>query len=326
MSAVMLGDLGIEPGSGQLLVYLLIMITVFTHLILPALGILWVYKSKAESKLYWLSLVTLLGSYLLYMYQTGGWHLFGLYWRVLFLVAFAIVVIVSWPRGRAWFPEGLRNWVQAMMFASIAAIFLTSASSAFAARSFPAEKAITLAFPFKDGTSYIIHGGSSEIMNHHFPIRAQKYALDIVKLNQLGIRARVLLPTDLNAYAAFGSDIIAPCSGEVIASEWRLDDFIPPNGDEQNLLGNHVIVFCNGVSVLLAHLKKDSVRVRNGDRIEQGAVIAQIGNSGNTTEPHLHIHAVAGRHSNTDNIAFTAEGIPMLFNGRFLIRNDRWYR
>ena len=323
MSAVMLVDLGIEAGSSQLLVYLIIIITVFTHLILPPLGILWVYKSKAESKLYWLSLVALLGSYLLYMYQTGGWHLFGAYWPMLFMLMFAIAVVVSWPKGRAWLPEGLRNWVQVLMFVSIAAILLTSASSAFAARSFPAEKAVALSFPFKDGSPYVIHGGSSEIVNHHFPIRAQRYALDIVKLNHLGIRAWGLLPTDLNAYAVFSSEVVAPCSGEVIASEWRLDDLIPPNSDEQDLLGNHVIVFCNGVSVLLAHLKKDSVRVRNGDRIEQGAVIAQIGNSGNTTEPHLHIHAVAGRHSDPDDIAFTAEGIPMLFNGRFLVRNDR---
>lgn len=326
MSAVMLVDLGIEPGSGQLLVYLIIIITIFTHLILPPLGILWVYKSKTESKLYWLSLVALLGSYLLYMYQTGGWHLFGAYLPTLFLLAFAVAIIASWPRGRAWLPDRLRNWIETLAFVSIAAIFLASAFSAFAARSFPTEKAVPLAFPFKDGTSYVIHGGSSEIVNHHFIIRAQRYALDIVKLNDLRIRAWGLLPGNLNAYAIFGSEVTAPCSGEVIGSEGSLEDLIPPNGDEENLLGNHVIIFCNGVSVLLAHLKKDTVRVRNGDRVEQGAVIAQIGNSGNTTEPHLHIHAVAGRHSDTNDIAFTAEGVPMLFDGQFLIRNDRWYR
>jgi hypothetical protein len=320
----MLPNLGFELRSGQMLVYLIMVITVFTHLILPSLGILWVYKSKTESKLYWLGLVTLLGSYLVYMHQTGGWHLFGFYWRTLFLVAFAIIVIVSWPKGRAWFPEKLKNWIETLTFLSISAILLVAASSAFAARSFPTEKAVSLSFPFKNGTSYIIHGGTSERMNHHYIIRAQKYALDIVKLNDLGIRARGLLPRNLNAYAVFGSEVIAPCSGEVIASEGSLEDLIPPSGDEENLLGNHVIVFCNGVSVLLAHLKKDSVRVRNGDKIEQGAIIGEVGNSGNTTEPHLHIHAVAGRHFDIDDIAFTAEGVPMMFDGRFLVRNDRW--
>jgi len=320
----MLWNLDTEIRSGQILALVLVATTVFSHLILPSLGIAWIYKSKAESKLYWLCLVMLVGSYLAFLHQTGAWSWFGHYWPLLFALAFGIAVIMSWPRGRPWLPERLKPWIESLTFASIAAMFLAALSSALSARSFPAEKAVPLSFPLKDGNFHILHGGSSELMNHHYPIRAQKFALDIVQLNALAIRARGLLPTDLNAYAIFGSDVVAPCSGEVIASESSLKDLTPPNGDDENLLGNHVIIFCNGVSVLLAHLKQDSVLVRSGDWVERGAVIGQVGNTGNTTEPHLHIHAVAGRHIDTDEIGFTAEGLPMVFDGQFPVRNDRW--
>lgn len=44
--------------------------------------------------------------------------------------------------------------------------------------------------------------------------------------------------------------------------------------------------------VELAHLQKGSVRVETGDPVKMGQSIALVGNSGNTSEPHLHIHAV----------------------------------
>ena len=114
-----------------------------------------------------------------------------------------------------------------------------------------------------------------------------------------------------------------PCSGEVLSSVGNLPDLIPPKGDSENLLGNHVIIYCKDASILLAHLKPESVQVKTGDTIIEGSLVGRVGNTGNTSEPHLHIHAVAGRHSSRKEIAGTGEGIPMLFNNQFLIRNDR---
>jgi murein DD-endopeptidase MepM/ murein hydrolase activator NlpD len=55
-----------------------------------------------------------------------------------------------------------------------------------------------------------------------------------------------------------------------------------------------------------------SVSVAPGDRLAPGDPIARVGNSGNTTEPHLHVHAFDQG---------TGEGVPMTFDGREPVRN-----
>ena len=74
------------------------------------------------------------------------------------------------------------------------------------------------------------------------------------------------------------------------------------------------------VILLLAHIKKGSFKIKQGDAIAKGQPLAEVGNSGNTSEPHLHIHALL---KNTGDYLFTGEGIPMTFNGRFLVQNSR---
>ena len=58
-----------------------------------------------------------------------------------------------------------------------------------------------------------------------------------------------------------------------------------------------------------------SVAVDGGSVINQGVPIGEVGNSGNTSEPHLHIHAIQN-----------GSGIPITFNGRFLVRNSLIWR
>ena len=55
------------------------------------------------------------------------------------------------------------------------------------------------------------------------------------------------------------------------------------------MLGNHVVLdLGGGVYAALAHLRRGSLRVRPGDRVAPGQQLAECGNSGNSTEPHLH--------------------------------------
>jgi murein DD-endopeptidase MepM/ murein hydrolase activator NlpD len=59
------------------------------------------------------------------------------------------------------------------------------------------------------------------------------------------------------------------------------------------ILGNHVVIRPDdGACVLVAHLQRYSLRVAVGDRVDQGTVVATCGNSGNSTEPHLHVQAM----------------------------------
>jgi hypothetical protein len=103
----------------------------------------------------------------------------------------------------------------------------------------------------------------------------------------------------------------------VIRAVDGLPDLAPPARDTQNPAGNHVVLECHHVRVLLAHLKEESLLVARGEYVETGQHLGQVGNSGNTSEPHLHIHAESGLGE-----ILTGEGIPITLDGRFLVRNS----
>lgn len=183
----------------------------------------------------------------------------------------------------------------------------------------PGEQAVSLHFPLCCGSYAIAHGGSNVLLNYHHPSRTQRYALDIVKLNSWGFRARGLYPQDVTRYTIWNDRVLAPCTGRVIRAVDGLPDRKPSMDvrDTLNPAGNHVILECSfgsrTVHVILAHLRQNSVRVATGDTVTAGESVGHVGNSGNTTEPHFHIHAYDTQ---------TGDGIPVLFEGRFLVRND----
>src|SRR5690606_14579950 len=151
------------------------------------------------------------------------------------------------------------------------------------------------------------------MMNYHQAEPAQKYALDILKLNTLGTRASGLYPKKLKKYEIFEDDLYSPCNGKVVNMKNDLPDLTPPKSDPKNLEGNHIYLVCENhdATILLAHMKKGSIVVAEGEEVKTGQLLGKIGNSGNTSEPHLHIHAEKD-----------GKGIPITFNDRFLVRNN----
>jgi hypothetical protein len=93
--------------------------------------------------------------------------------------------------------------------------------------------------------------------------------------------------------------------------------------DPDNPAGNYIAIAMkeSDIVIILAHLEKGSIKVKNGNAVLEGQIIASVGNSGNTTEPHLHMHSVV---NHTGDFLFSAKGIPMKFQGKFLVRNDRY--
>jgi len=69
----------------------------------------------------------------------------------------------------------------------------------------------------------------------------------------------------------------------------------------------------------MAHMMQGSVAVQAGDAVREGAFMGQVGNSGNTTQPHLHIHVERG---GAPGEILDGRGVPATFNGRFLVRNS----
>lgn len=180
---------------------------------------------------------------------------------------------------------------------------------------------IILQSPFKDKW-LVFNGGNSPLVNHHFFFLSQKFALDLVKKEDALIKKEK--QPSLDSYSSFGVQIMAPHSGEVVQVSNEFNDLAIGESDRKNAFGNHIVLkLKENIYLGLGHLKKDSLLVKVGDQVQVGQALAQCGNSGNTSQPHLHIQLM------TKQDLFDKENLPlpMFFkdsNGKlqFYKRND----
>jgi peptidase M23-like protein len=240
---------------------------------------------------------------LLFFLVISRWDIVGYWQQYVFLLA---LLILAWHKG-GWLPVAL-----SLVFLLAIEIFFRQSG-----RSAPLE----LPFPLNAGTYYIAHGGSFKILNHHRGSKSQSCALDIVQLNSFGMRAAGIYPQRLQQYKIFGDVVYSPSAGTVTSIVNGLPDLPLGEMDSKNVAGNHIVIRCDDseVYVGLAHLMQGSALVKAGDRVTIGQALARVGNSGNTSEPHLHIHAKRGGKPES---MLDGEGVPMRFSGRWLIRNS----
>ena len=193
--------------------------------------------------------------------------------------------------------------------ALIGMFFGAGAIGVLRAHSVPAG-AIDVGFPLTHGMYLVAQGGSEPAANYHAQDPKQRYAVDLVKLNSAGMRARGLYPNDANAYAIYGETVVSPCDGAIVAAVDAFPDAARISLDTKNPAGNHVTLRCGDIDITLAHLQRGSVAVRTGARVKRGTALGRVGNSGSTTEPHLQIHAERN-----------ATAVPLRLDGRWLVRN-----
>lgn len=188
------------------------------------------------------------------------------------------------------------------------------------------RKAVDVAYPLNGDSYYVVHGGSTAILNYHgIFAEQQKYAIDINQLNGWGLRAGGVLPEKLDSYAVFGDTVYSPVSGKVIQKRESLNDRTPPSSQSSKPAGNHIWIKRDSLYVVLAHLKHESIRVEEGEKVQVHQPLARVGNSGNTTEPHLHIHAVTFPGNEIppeDSLLYGGQPIPLTFKGTFITRNS----
>lgn len=299
-----------------------------THLIIPVWFIFWIYREKKANWIRWFSVLTVTSGYILMMYLGGsGWDWVGTFWPAIFLYGFLGVVVWSlftrknlslWPQ------KTPRAWLAIVLFLMIGGSLFWEFPAFINVRQYEKSDAVALQFPLKTGSFDIRQGGSSQALNHHFVVPAQRYALDVVKLNKFRTRASGLFPGQNEKYEIYAEPVYASCDGEVIAAQSELIDLNPPEADTKNLLGNFISLYCESldVSIMLAHLKQNSLLVNVGSQVKAGQLLAQVGNTGNTSEPHLHFQAVKGRQTDFEVLAYKGQGVPMTFDGRFLVRGD----
>lgn len=294
------------------------------HLMIPLVFLVWLGKGRDRTKLNWLIKLLVVAFYSYYIFLVGRWDLFSYYLRFILIILFFLVAFKSYPKIRnlpVYPTKNFKVYLSLGINFSILIFFVFLNILALQGYFFEGNP-IQLSFPLKNGIYYIAHGGNSSVINYHNSNRAQKYALDIVKLNLTGTRANGVYPKDLTQYTIFDDIFYSPCDGAVKNTSDGLPDLIPPKMDRENPAGNHILIKCNNAEVLVAHLLKGSVTVNVGELVKTGQAIAKIGNSGNTSEPHLHIHA---RKFTTSNSILGGEGVPMVFDGRFLVRNSLVY-
>jgi len=304
------------------MVWLILLSLFSTHLLIPLLFIGSAWKGKHSTKLDWLITFGYSGAFILNMFLVGRWDWLSYYFRWLIAILFILAVIASYPKIKKLPLNRRRNWKEWSGFAggffafALFAYFTSNALKGF----FYREEAVQLSFPLRSGVYYVAHGGGTRIINQHRVSEAQKYALDIVRLNALGTRATGLYPKDLRRYAIYGDFIYSPCEGTISEAVDGLPDNIPPNTDRRSPAGNHVVIECLRIRVVIAHIMQGSLKVQKGDFVKEGQIIGKVGNSGNTSEPHLHIQAVKAEGEPEASI-LNGEGVPMLFDGKFLVRN-----
>ena len=191
---------------------------------------------------------------------------------------------------------------------------------------------LNLAFPLEPVRYLVVNGGSSSSTNGHLETldataaryrawRGQSYGVDLVALDSFGLRARGVQPADPRAYVIHGARVLAPCAGQVVIAVDGLPDMQVPEVDREHLAGNHVLLRCLDADVMLGHLQPGSVQVHAGANVAVGDWLGWVGNSGNTGEPHLHIHA---QDQGSTEAPLGGEPRPIQFNGRFPVRGDRF--
>ena len=148
------------------------------------------------------------------------------------------------------------------------------------------ETQTALELPFDDEW-WVFWGGRTVSQNYHAAYRVQRFALDIVKrVNGSNHSGNGSSNED---YYCFGKRLNAPGAGIIIAVKNDVYDNIPGQFNADVPEGNHVIIdHENGEYSMMAHFKEGSIVVSVGDVVTKGQELGKAGNSGNSSEPHLH--------------------------------------
>lgn len=159
----------------------------------------------------------------------------------------------------------------------------------------------------------IVHRGSVQSVNGAL-YDSQRFAIDWMRLDEQG-RLVHGDEGDVHNYSDYGADVLAVADAKVVSVLNNLDDQVPGRLPEPSSItietvdGNHVVLDLGGGRfAFYAHLQKNSIKVRPGDQVKKGAVLGKLGNTGNTSAPHLHFH-IMNRPS-----PMAADGLPYVID------------
>ncbi|MEX2175476.1 MAG: M23 family metallopeptidase [Pirellulaceae bacterium] len=222
------------------------------------------------------------------------------------IIAFGLLVIaVVWSLWRP--PPGkLTRWrlfgVGAIVALAVTPLMYRVYPSSYEDR--PSEVRFRLPL---DGPILVGWGGNTPAVNYHVSAPAQRWAYDLVvaedRQTHTGDGDR------LADYYCYDRPVLAPAAGEVVAVLDGQPDQPPGLLGGSPAGGNQIVIrVADGQYLFLCHLRRGTLQVQEGGQVVSGQPVASVGNSGNTSEPHLHIHL-----QNTPNMN-AGEGIPLYFH------------
>ena len=171
------------------------------------------------------------------------------------------------------------------------------------------ETKTALELPFNEEW-WVFWGGRNVNENYHAAYKVQRFALDLVQRIDGNTHSGNGLQNE--DYYCFGKQLNAPGKGKIIAVLNTIYDNIPGEFNGEVPEGNHVIIdHENGEFSMMAHFKEGSIIVSVGDIVTKGQEIGKAGNSGNSSEPHLHYQL------QTTADPMTGEGLPAQFSNYF---------
>jgi hypothetical protein len=297
------------------------------HLILPFVAIAWLGFAPAEGQR--IRALQMLGVILFVVgfWLSGAWFYppNDVKWLHALLLAVAVWRAAVMPWGIS---SASSLWSTAALAFLIGGLGVFAIGQGLIGRVTP-DRTVDLDAPLEDGRFCVLSGGATPLLNLHMlrwpeanAERGDSFGADFIAVDDDGLRADGLSPrpSDLEDYYIFGAPIVAPCSGRVVEAFDEIADS-GINGRRSAIAeGNHVILACDGYRVLLAHMQAGSIRVRRGERVESGELLGRVGNSGFTSEPHLHIHVQ--RAPRRGDPPQSGDPVHMTFDGRFLARGD----
>jgi hypothetical protein len=157
-----------------------------------------------------------------------------------------------------------------------------------------------------------VNGCFRKEYSHSWDIPTQRYAYDFIILDENG-KSYSGEFNKCDSYYCYNKDILAPADGVVVkVVNNARDSLIFPKGRffsrAKHIAGNYIVIqHAEREYSTLAHLKKDSITVKVGDVVSKGQRIAKCGNTGNSTEPHLHFQL------QTDQSFYNSAGLPIQF-------------
>lgn len=170
---------------------------------------------------------------------------------------------------------------------------------------------IKYSLPFH-GAWAAVNGGVTKEFSHSWEINSQRYAYDFIILNNDGksYSGDASIPKN---YFCYGKEILAPADGLVVEVRKDCGDSIIMGGGKtdpfiKDIRGNYIVIkHSENEYSCLAHLMPGSITVCVGEHVKRKQQIALCGNSGNTSEPHLHFQIQNGKDF------FFSAGLPIHF-------------